>query len=50
MYPDSVGRRAGKMRIRYSAEADLWRIMEIYSFARKYMAEHGNPNQWGPTN
>ena len=38
------------MRIRHSAEADLWRIMEIYSFARKYMAEHGNPNQWGPTN
>ena len=37
------------MRIRHSAEADLWRIMEIYSFARKYMAEHGNPNQWGPT-
>ena len=38
------------MRIRHSAEADLWRIMEIYSFARKYRAEHGNPNQWGPTN
>ena len=38
------------MRIRHSAEADVWRIMEIYSFARKYMAEHGNPNQWGPTN
>ena len=38
------------MRIRHSAEADLWRIMEIYSFARKYMAEHGNPNQWGPAN
>ena len=38
------------MRIRYSTEQDIERIMEIYSFARKYMAEHGNPNQWGPTN
>ncbi len=26
------------------------RIMEIYAGARKFMAEHGNPNQWGPTN
>ena len=25
-------------------------MMEIYGFAREYMAEHGNPNQWGPTN
>ena len=24
--------------------------MEIYAYARKFMAEHGNPNQWGPTN
>ena len=24
--------------------------MEIYSFARQFMASHGNPNQWGPTN
>lgn len=24
--------------------------MEIYGYARKFMAEHGNPNQWGPTN
>jgi len=24
--------------------------MEIYDFARDFMAEHGNPNQWGPTN
>ncbi len=23
-------------------------MMEIY--ARRFMAEHGNPNQWGPTN
>jgi len=24
--------------------------MEIYSHARGFMADHGNPNQWGPTN
>ncbi|MDE7231725.1 MAG: hypothetical protein K2N37_01415 [Lachnospiraceae bacterium] len=24
--------------------------MEIYEYARHFMAEHGNPNQWGPTN
>lgn len=24
--------------------------MEIYALARHFMAEHGNPNQWGPTN
>ena len=25
-------------------------MMEIYACARAFMAEHGNPNQWGPTN
>ena len=38
------------MRIRHSTGQDIERIMEIYSFARQYMAAHGNPNQWGPTN
>ena len=38
------------MEIRRSAEADLDRIMEIYAHARRFMAEHGNPDQWGPTN
>ena len=38
------------MIIRHSTEQDFDRIMEIYSFARRYMAEHGNPDQWGPTN
>ena len=37
------------MRIRHSEEQDIRRMMEIYSYARKFMAEHGNPNQWGPT-
>ena len=40
----------GRMEIRKSAPGDLKRIMEIYAYARRYMAEHGNPNQWGPTN
>ena len=38
------------MKIRNSTNNDLTRIMEIYAHARKFMAEHGNPNQWGPTN
>ena len=37
------------MEIRKSTEQDFERMMEIYSFARKFMAEHGNPDQWGPT-
>ena len=24
--------------------------MEIYAYAREFMARKGNPNQWGPTN
>ena len=35
------------MRIRKSTIRDLDRIMEIYAFAREFMARHGNPNQWG---
>ncbi len=38
------------MKIRHSTDQDFKRIMEIYAFARAYMAAHGNPNQWGPTN
>jgi L-amino acid N-acyltransferase YncA len=38
------------MDIRKSTQNDLPRIMEIYAYAREYMASHGNPNQWGPTN
>ena len=38
------------MRIRKSTEQDLDRMMEIYAFARQFMAAHGNPDQWGPTN
>ena len=38
------------MEIRKSKPQDIDRIMEIYDFARDFMANHGNPNQWGPTN
>ena len=37
------------MKIRKAAENDLDRMMEIYEGARKFMADHGNPYQWGPT-
>ena len=38
------------MDIRKSAGRDFDRMMEIYGLARAFMAGHGNPNQWGPTN
>ena len=38
------------MKIRRSTEHDIARMMEIYRYARKFMASHGNPNQWGPNN
>ena len=38
------------MHIRHSTERDVERMMEIYSYARAFMADHGNPRQWGPTN
>ncbi|MBD5521157.1 MAG: GNAT family N-acetyltransferase [Lachnospiraceae bacterium] len=38
------------MEIRHSTEEDFQQIMKIYEYARHFMAEHGNPNQWGPTN
>ena len=37
------------MEIRKSTERDFDRMMAIYARARQFMAEHGNPNQWGPT-
>ena len=38
------------MEIRKSQRGDVTRIMEIYAHARRFMAAHGNPRQWGPTN
>ena len=37
------------MKIRKSSLRDLGRMMEIYARARRFMAQHGNPDQWGPT-
>ena len=37
------------MTIRHSTPQDIDRMMEIYAYSRSFMAEHGNPNQWGPT-
>lgn len=37
------------MDIRRSTPEDLPRMLEIYEYARRFMAEHGNPLQWGPT-
>ena len=34
--------------IRRSRPEQLDEIMEIYAGARTFMAEHGNPTQWGP--
>ena len=38
------------MTIRKTTSADIGTIMEIYEHARAFMAEHGNPTQWGPRN
>ena len=37
------------MEIRRIRQDDLETVMKIYEYARKFMADHGNPNQWGPT-
>ena len=38
------------MEIRKSTDKDFDSMLRIYSRARAFMAENGNPNQWGPTN
>lgn len=34
--------------IRHAVEADIPRLQDIFAFARRFMAETGNPHQWGP--
>ena len=34
-------------RIIKATDTDLPRILEIYAYAREFMAKTGNPNQWG---
>lgn len=36
--------------VRRAVYEDLDRILEIYAYARAFMAKNGNPNQWGKTN
>ena len=33
--------------VRHAIDSDLNRIEEIYAYARSFMKDHGNPNQWG---
>lgn len=35
------------MEIRKAQPEEVDRVMEIYAAARRFMAEHGNPTQWG---
>ena len=35
------------MEIRKTRMDELDLVMDIYAYARRFMAEHGNPNQWG---
>lgn len=37
------------MHIRPTRPEELDEVMAIYAHARRFMAAHGNPNQWGPT-
>ena len=37
------------LEIRKAQPKDFERIMEIYGYARDFMAAHGNPRQWGIT-
>ena len=38
-----------RYHMRKAGPADMSRVLEIYAYARKFMAEHGNPNQWRDT-
>ena len=38
------------MEIRKTKPEELEAVLEIYAYARQFMAEHGNPNQWRNTN
>lgn len=37
------------MEIRLAKETDIESIMEVYAFARNFMAQNGNPTQWNTT-
>lgn len=35
--------------VRKATQQDFSRILEIYAYARRFMADNGNPTQWGMT-
>ena len=37
-------------KIRIARESDFSEILQIYAYARSFMAANGNSNQWGKTN
>ena len=37
------------MEIRRTTVEDLPQLLALYAQARQFMADHGNPNQGGPT-
>lgn len=39
----------GQFEVVQAQACHLERIMKLYEGARKFMAEHGNPNQWPPS-
>lgn len=44
---ENKGGRIMEYAVRKAQLSDFTRIEEIYHDARAFMAEHGNPNQWG---
>lgn len=37
------------MEIRKTRPEEIDKVMAVYAHARQFMAQHGNPNQWGTT-
>ena len=41
-----LGKEEAQMQIRHTCPEDLDTLLSLYSAARRFMAENGNPNQW----
>ena len=51
LHPDAGYNSGGKtMQIRKTNAAELDELMKIFARAREFMAQNGNPTQWGPSN
>lgn len=48
-YNKKTERKMAMYQIRKANMEDMERILEIYAYARSFMAHTGNPNQWGNT-